>query len=202
MDNIFTRLDSPGEFYFWFAILIGLGLIKRWLWRRFFGAETWDRQIAFLEQISLTVLIVTMLVLSVLQIILRNFFHTGLIWIEPMLRHLVLWICFVGAVTAAGRLRHIQMDVVGHLLPDSPRILLVRFTTFVAALICAVLARASWTFMGQEFEFGAKGFLDLPVWLLTSAIFLGFALMANRFIIRAFAPQKFLLKLVHIEQED
>ena len=198
MNTVFTTLSPVGVFYPLFIFLVLLALTLRWFLRRRMGSDRWDQMINLLERFLLTAMILSMLLGAVLQIVLRNFFQTGLVWIEPLLRHLVLWICFTGAVTASGRLRHIHMDVVGHLLPEKPRLWLVRITTMAAALVCMVLARASWIYLGQEYEFGSSGFLGIPVWLLTSVIFIGFALMAERFFSRACAPAGLLLK---IEQE-
>jgi TRAP-type C4-dicarboxylate transport system permease small subunit len=127
-----------------------------------------------------------MLSLAMLQILLRNLFRTGLVWIDPLLRHLVLWIGVTGAVVATGRLRHIQMDVIGRLLPPGPRLLVTRLTSLVAAGICAVIARGAWVYLGEEADFGSAGLLGIPSWALTSVLFLGFALMSARFAVRAF----------------
>jgi C4-dicarboxylate transporter DctQ subunit len=200
--RIFTALAPAGVFYPLFAGLVVAGLILRWLVRRRVGGRRWDEAVRLSERSALTLLILLILAVAVLQIVLRNVFKTGLIWIEPLLRHLVLWIGFTAAVVATGRLRHIQMDVVGHLLPPAARRLVLRATTLAAALICAVLARAAWLYLGQEQAFGSTGPLGLPVWLLTCVIFLGFALMAKRFLARARAPADELAALareVHAE---
>ena len=97
----------------------------------------------------------------------------------------MLWLGFTGAIVAAGRLRHIQMDVIGRLLPPGPRIATLRLTTLAAAAVCAVLARASWLFLGQEQEFGARGFLGIATWQLYAIIFVGFAAILVRFLARA-----------------
>ncbi|MBD3163147.1 MAG: TRAP transporter small permease subunit, partial [Candidatus Eisenbacteria bacterium] len=59
-----------------------------------------------------------MILLSGLQVVLRNFFQIGLLWIDPLVRTLLLWVAFLGAFAAAGRARHIRIDVLGRLLPD------------------------------------------------------------------------------------
>lgn len=189
-------------FYPLFAILVALWLAVRWVLRRRLGDAKWEGRIHGLECGALTGLLLCMLGFAVLQILLRNIFRTGLVWVEPLLRHLVLWICFVGGFVAAGRLRHIHMDVIGRLLPEQPRLWVLRLTTLAAALVCAVLARAAWIYLGQEHEFGATGFLGIPVWLLTSVIFLGFALMAARFTTRALASAPVLAAIAREHEED
>lgn len=188
MTVLFESTAAASRFYPLFTLLLAVGLGVRYLLRRRIGPDRWARVIGRLEAWALSVQLGAMLFFAVLQIILRNGFNTGIVWVEPLLRHLVLWVGFTAAVVAAGRLRHIHMDVLGRLLPDAGRLLLLRFTTLIAAAVCAVLARASWIFLGQERAFGSTGFLGIPIWLLTVVIFLGFALIAKRFVARALAP--------------
>ncbi len=202
MSQILTALAPAGVFYPLLAALVAAGLLWRWLIRRRVGARRWDEGVRGVERWALTLLVLLMLAGATLQIVLRNLFHTGLVWIEPLLRHLVLWIGFTAAVVATGRLRHIQMDVASHLLPAGPRRLILRATTLAAALICAVLARAAWVYLGQEHEFGSTGPLGLPVWQLTSVIFFGFVLMAGRFAQRALAPGEQLRALAREVHAD
>jgi len=194
--KLFASLAPPSAFYPAFACLVIVCLLVRWLYRRHRGAESWDGVVRTLERTTMSVLLLGMLGFAVLQIILRNFFDSGLVWIEPLLRHLVLWIGFAGAVVAAGRLRHIQMDVVGRLLPMAPRLWVVRFTTLVATLICSVLARAAWVFLGQESEAGLTGFLSIPTWILLAAILIGFSLIAVRFAARLFTSSEDLEEIL------
>ncbi|MBM3318444.1 MAG: TRAP transporter small permease [Candidatus Eisenbacteria bacterium] len=194
--GLFAALAPAHRFYPLFVALALSLLGLRIGLRRAWGAAAWRRRVQALERLVLASLILSMLALAVLQILLRNLFHSGLIWIDPLLRHFVLWIGFSGAVVAAGRLRHIQMDVVGRWLPEGPRRAILRATTLAAALICLVLTRAAWIFLGQEHAFGSAGLLGLPQWILMSAIFLGFALCAVRFAARAFAPGEELAGLL------
>jgi TRAP-type C4-dicarboxylate transport system permease small subunit len=59
----------------------------------------------------LAICLLSMVVLSALQILLRNVFGAGVLWIDPLLRYLTLWIGFLGAALAAAEGRHIQIDV-------------------------------------------------------------------------------------------
>ena len=55
---------------------------------------------ARLEEGILTLLLVSMIILSFTQIVLRNLFETGLIWIDPLVRQMLLWITLAGAMVA------------------------------------------------------------------------------------------------------
>jgi TRAP-type C4-dicarboxylate transport system permease small subunit len=56
---------------------------------------------AKLEDGMLTFLLVSMIFLSFTQILLRNIFGTGLIWIDPLVRQMLLWITLAGCDTFA-----------------------------------------------------------------------------------------------------
>jgi len=189
-----------GVFYPVLAVLILFWAALRAGLRRRWGAARWDERVRAIEQSVLSSLILGMVALAATQILLRNVFHTGLLWIEPLLRHLVLWIGFTAAVVATGRLRHIQMDVIGRLLPRGPQLFVARTTALAAAIVCAVLARAAWLFLADEQAFGSRGLLEIPVWVLTFVLFPGFALMAARFVTRAFGPAEVLQRIL-IERE-
>lgn len=196
MSAIFRALAPAGVFYPVFVLLAALALGVRALARRRWGAARWGAGVRAVESFVLTLFILTMVGLGVLQIVLRNFFHGGVIWIDPLLRQLVLWIGFTGAVVATGRLRHIHMDLAGRLLPLKLQPLLLRATLLAAALICLALARAAWLFLSEECAYGSAGFLGIPNWVLMSVTFLGFGLCAVRFAARAGAARETLAALL------
>ena len=72
---------------------------------------------------------VTLIILGGLQIILRNVFHSGLLWADPLMRHIVLWLGCLGAALATTSARHINIDVFSRALPAIMAFLI--FTAFV-----------------------------------------------------------------------
>jgi len=72
----------------------------------------------FIEKICAGILvacILSILVFSSLTIILR-WFHVNLMWIDPMVRHLVFLGTFLGGVIATGRGTHIGIDLVSKIV--------------------------------------------------------------------------------------
>ena len=64
-----------------------------------------------IERAVLTVLVTGMVGLATLQILLRNVWHTGLNWAEPLLGMALLWLTMLGALAAAGLGRHLSIDL-------------------------------------------------------------------------------------------
>ncbi len=73
-----------------------------------------------LEEILLVSLVVLMVSLGFLQILFRNLISVGIVWIDSLVRHLVLWIALLGASIATRENRHITIDVIsGRVSPGS-----------------------------------------------------------------------------------
>ena len=107
-----------------------------------------------LEQSCVVVLLSVMVILAFLQVILRNFFSTGFIWGDTLLRHLVLWLGFLGAAIAAESGKHISIDIIGRLVPPRIATLIRIITNLFAMVVSFYLAKAGWTFLQSERETG------------------------------------------------
>ena len=102
-----------------------------------------------LTGIVATVLL-AMVFLSGLQILLRNVFASGLGWIDPLLRHLVLLLAFVGAILATGAKRHVQINVLGRLLHGVPARVSGALIGGLAGTVSLLLAYASLELLRDE----------------------------------------------------
>ncbi|MBD3645863.1 MAG: TRAP transporter small permease subunit, partial [Pseudomonadales bacterium] len=74
-----------------------------------------------LENSVLIVALVSMLTMALVQIFLRNFMDSGILWAESFLRILVLWVGVLGAMVATREDNHINIDVVSRYLSRSQR---------------------------------------------------------------------------------
>ena len=140
-----------------------------------------------LENWLIAVLALALVLLSGLQIALRLLDH-GLVWLDPLLRVLVIWVALLGAVAAARQDKHISLDVVGKLLHGkSLRIARAIAFTF-AAVVCVVMLRASFGLIELDRESGTMLFEQVPTWWAELILPVAFALLALRFLVRAFSP--------------
>ncbi|MDF1781741.1 MAG: TRAP transporter small permease [Alcanivoracaceae bacterium] len=124
-----------------------------------------------------------MVLMAVLQIILRNFFGTSLVWIEPFLQNAVLWIGLLGAMIASRRDEHIRIDIASHYLSPKLRRWLAVFVDAFTTGICGLVAWHSAFFVYGEIEYGSMGFAGIPSWILQAIIPIGFSLIAGRYAI-------------------
>lgn len=134
-----------------------------------------------LEDGVLALLLGGLVGLASLQIGLRTFFDTGLAWIDPTLRVLVLWLGLLGAVAASRDGRHISIDAASRLLPERARAGVKAGTSLFAGVVCAVVAWHALRFVGSEFDYGTTAFSGIPVWALQSIIPFAFGAIALRY---------------------
>lgn len=155
-----------------------------------------------LEDWLLALLVLALVGLAGAQIVLRIFFETGLSWADPFARTLVLWTGMLGALAAVRDERHIALDLLQKFLsPHAQRG--VRFVTFgFAALICATMAWYSVSLVTIDYAeglqaSGGSAWAAIRACLAETILPAGFALMALRFVVRAFAPPAQLPLLLH-----
>jgi TRAP-type C4-dicarboxylate transport system permease small subunit len=136
------------------------------------------------EDLSLMLLLAVMILLAGLQIVQRNLLATGFIWVDELLRILVLWLGLVGAVIATRNDRHITIDVLSRWLPapvqQKVKILVEIFT----AGICSILFWHGLRFVQMERSSGATVLGDHPAWLAQIIIPVAFGLIAGRYLWR------------------
>jgi TRAP-type C4-dicarboxylate transport system permease small subunit len=134
-----------------------------------------------LEQWTIIFLLSLLVVFSLLQIVLRNFFSTGLVYADNLLRHGVLWISFLGAARATVEHKHIRIDLLPRLMPVGGRFVAQLICAFFSCLLCLTLFWASWNFVQGERLAGDIAFASIPYWWLELIFPFSFGLMAFRF---------------------
>jgi TRAP-type C4-dicarboxylate transport system permease small subunit len=130
-----------------------------------------------LEDGFLCVLLIAMLSLACLQIVLRQFFSGGFLWAEPLLRYLVLWGGFFGAVVATRKGKHIAIDVASYLLPDTVKYWLKLLIDIFSITVAAVLSWAAINFVRNEALLGGQDLLTIPSWCWTLIFPIAFSLI-------------------------
>ena len=148
--------------------------------------ERMDEMIARVEQTLVVSFLGFIIFVAFLQIILRNFFSTGLDWGDSLLRNLVLWIGFIGATLATKEGKHINIDVVSRWLPPMGKNVVTLVTHLFSFLVCCALTYATLKFIGNEAQMGQKAFLNIPAWIPEMILPITFSLMTFRFGLRSF----------------
>jgi TRAP-type C4-dicarboxylate transport system permease small subunit len=138
--------------------------------------------ILIFEDGLMAILLTATILLAASQIVLRNLFDSGLIWADPTLRIMVLWLALLGAIAATREDRHIRIDLFSHRLPKQGRIILSFINNLFSAIICGIITWHAIRFVHLEWQDGAILFARLPAWMGEIIIPIGFAVMTLRFL--------------------
>jgi len=139
-----------------------------------------------LEEGVIVGMLLTMIILTCLQVGMRSFFSSGLEWADSLLRYLVLWSGLLGAAICTRQGQHINIDLASRLLSARwLRWLGVALNLF-STMVCAGLTWSGYLFVKSEMEFGGDAsLLGLANWQLSLIFPLAFALITLRFLIIA-----------------
>ena len=160
-----------------------------------------DKIISRVEQLLLAIMLSLMILVAVLQIVLRNFFATGLSWGDPLVRYLVLWAGFTGAALATKEGKHINIDVFSRWVPGRGYTIIQIITNLFSAFVCGLLTFAALTFVKNEAQIGGTAFFDIPVWIPETIIPVSFGIMTLRFGFRSFKEFYAILKPAESNRE-
>ncbi len=141
-----------------------------------------------LEDGLLVIILSSMIVLAVYQIISRNLFAEGVVWIDPLLRTLVLWVGLSGAVVATRTDHHIRIDVFTKYFPKNILPYVQRIAYLFTMMVCSLIAWHAARFIYSEYEYGTIAFSGIPVWLTGLIIPLSFSLIAIRYVLLFISP--------------
>lgn len=137
--------------------------------------------LARIEETVLCLLLLTMILLSCLQILLRSVFASGLLWADPLIQQLVLWSGLLGAAMATAKGKHISLDVINYLIPEKIQPWILLLVHVFSALTATLLTYASYLFLQSEMKYGNPGLLGLPSWIWNLIFPLAFTLIAGRY---------------------
>ncbi len=133
----------------------------------------------------LIALLISLIVMAVVQIIMRNVFSSGLLWADAFVRISVLWLAFVGAMVASRSGRHIVIDAFFQTLNEKTQQIVQRITDIFSAVVCFVASYYSVEFVKYEYENAGLAFANIPNWFCQSIIPFAFLIIGVRYFFSA-----------------
>jgi TRAP-type C4-dicarboxylate transport system permease small subunit len=131
----------------------------------------------------LAVFLGAMIVLGSAQIVLRNLFHTGVSWGDPLLRVLVLWLGMLGALAASRDNQHITIDILSRVLPPRARSVARAVTSLFTAAVATLVSYHAGRFVVMDFQARSVAFAGLPAWVFEAVTPFAFGLIALRYLL-------------------
>jgi len=141
------------------------------------------------EDVIVSFLLSSILIFAITQIILRNFFDSGMVWADSLLRVMVLWLALAGAILASRRGKQINVDILSQFLPAHYKTYIKKLNSLFAAGICLLISYYSFQFVSLEYNDGSIAFAGVPAWLTEAIIPLSFGILGIRYLLQAFAPR-------------
>ena len=140
--------------------------------------------LARFEDALLMLILVGMVLLAFTQIFLRNIFGIGLIWVDPLVRQMLLWLTLAGAMVATRERKNITVDTISRFLPPG----MIKYATvFIcdtfATIVCALLTYSTFIVFHMEFKdpVGGQIITGLPLWVSLLTLPVAFGVMTIRF---------------------
>ena len=163
-----------------------------------YSKEWWNRisgMLTGIEKIFVSTCLGGMVVLVLIQIILRNFYNSGIVGSDSLVKHLVLWVGFLGAGLATREKSHIRIDIASKILPDKIKKIAQILVDMFSVAICSGLVYAAYSFVSIEYGAGEViPFLQIPVWIMELIIPVGFLIIALRFMLQLLSNISTLVK--------
>ena len=150
-----------------------------------------QRTTAFLrlvESALLVTVLAAMILLAAWQVVARNFFETGLLWGDALVRILVLWGAMVGAMIASRNDEHIRIDIISRFAGEAWRPWLKRFACAFTGVVLAVFAWFSFKFVRFEYQDAIIAFSSVPAWVCEAILPIGAGVMSLRYFMHVVEP--------------
>lgn len=150
-----------------------------------------DNALVFLRRLEdsiLVALLTLMIGMAASQVVLRNFFDSGLYWSDSLVRVAVLWVALVGAMVASRDDSHIRIDLVSRLVAPTYQHWVQRLTRLFTFAVLCLFTWGSGHFVYYEYLDQAIAFGDVPAWLLEIIMPIGGGVMAIRYLLLALKP--------------
>lgn len=155
--------------------------------------QKFDQVLDSIAKWGVLICIGLMLVLSLVNISLR-WFENSVLWIEPLVRHLVFLAAFFGGAIATGEGQHIKIDLLSKLLDKTNNKVaqfIVERIVLVACLVATlVLTKAGYDLVLVEKEYGHEVFLGIHSAYLIAIIPFGMGFISLRFFLNLFLKPK------------
>ena len=148
--------------------------------------QRWIDRLHRAEDGLLALLLTTMIVLAGTQILMRNLFDSGFVWIDPLLRVLVLWLGLIGATVATRHNKHIRIDLLSRYFNRNTDRLIQVMVGQVSAWTCLAIAWYGMDWIRLDYEDSVTSFAGIPAWSIEIIVPLAFALIGIRYLLRSF----------------
>jgi TRAP-type C4-dicarboxylate transport system permease small subunit len=139
-----------------------------------------------LEELVLVCLVFAMVALGAAQILFRNVISVGLVAIDPLVNHMVLWVALLGASIATRENRHIVIEVLPRRLSPAVRSRIKGALQLLSALVCFFLVYPAIQFILNEYNPRKYLAFGIRLWISQSVMPVMWFVLGIRFMLHGF----------------
>ena len=149
-----------------------------------------DRVLAAVVSALVVFFLASMVLISFSQVVLRNFFSTGIGWADMVMRYFVIAVGMFGGVLAARQGRQISIDILSRVVPNRFRPILSWIIGIFTIIVSVAMGRAAMVFVQGERQFGSEIYPGLAAWYFELLIPVGFFLIALQVLLNLLLGRK------------
>lgn len=133
------------------------------------------------EETVIRLLLVATTLMVFIDVVMRFFFNTGLIWSQELTLHMSAWFVLFGASYGIKVGSHIGMDAFVKLFPSFGRRILTGLGCLLGLAYCWLILYGSWVYLSKVKKIGIElEDLPVPTWIAHSILLIGFVFLAIR----------------------
>jgi TRAP-type C4-dicarboxylate transport system permease small subunit len=136
------------------------------------------------EELVLVCMVFGMIGLGAAQILFRNLISIGLVWIDPLLNHMVLWVALLGASIATRENRHIVIEVLPERLSPAVRSRIKGALQLFSALVCLFLVYPAVQFILNDYSPRKYLAFGIPLWVSQTVMPIMWFVLGVRFMLQ------------------
>lgn len=136
-----------------------------------------------LEGIIIGTLVIAITSVIFINVISRYFFSSSFSWAEEVSRYAMVWVTFLGAAYCVKERSNINIDLLSPILSNKSIHINDLIVNFLSSIACIVITYYAYLTTLKIYKSGQKTLaLGIPMYLVYSAIFLGYFFMFIRYL--------------------
>ena len=141
-----------------------------------------DECVAKVEKVAILLVLCTMVLVGSMGVVYRYLFLSSIVWVDELVRNLVLWFTCLGASLATKYRSHLKIDIFPLLLKGRVKMGLETVINLAACIICLFLLMTAWDFVFAQRQLEEMlYFVRLPMWIAVSIVPIAFGVITFRF---------------------
>ena len=150
-----------------------------------------DMYLMRLEKLVIYMVLFIMVTMAFGQVVVRNLFQMGFMWVDQVVKVTVIWSTFVGASLTTYYGRHISVDLIAQYTGGRMRTLIDFVTILIVGVVSGFLFLTAVDYLGILSEYNVSQIVEgVPDWIVMLAVPYFFFITSVRMLIAILTLEK------------